>query len=259
MKTLSIFNEKGGTGKTTLSAMLADYLCYEKGEPVRVFDMDAPSFHFQSLRNDDKNILEGITSSDGSFIKAVKSAGKEPYPIVSWDIKKHPASEIIKVVNELRSPSLPGYCIFDFSGSYDPADPAHIFICNGLLDMLAIPVDTDSESSQSAFYLAKLIASQLKDAPEIKRPITTAFWNRIFTNDEQRAFSSISTTSGFLEMMGITVLNTKVRSHRSLMSRPRSLNFLRQTMCYPASRVRSYCPSLEEFFDELLSLLNQPK
>ena len=42
MVRISIYNEKGGVGKTTMTAMLASYLAYAKGKSVPPFGVSDP-------------------------------------------------------------------------------------------------------------------------------------------------------------------------------------------------------------------------
>ena len=56
MVRVSIYNEKGGVGKTTITAMLASYLAYAYGKGVCVLDFDYPSYHFMELRSSELSI-----------------------------------------------------------------------------------------------------------------------------------------------------------------------------------------------------------
>ena len=62
MKRISIYNEKGGSGKTTVGIMLASYLAYSCGRRVCVLDFDYPTFHFSQIRDQELEILRNPRS-----------------------------------------------------------------------------------------------------------------------------------------------------------------------------------------------------
>lgn len=256
MKTIAIFNEKGGTGKTTLATLLADYLYYENKIPVIAFDMDMPSYHMAALRVEDQNILENKISSDGSFSRLVEATKMRPYPIKKLSVRETPIENIRGLFTSLKKDEHPGYCILDFCGGFQPGDPAHVFISNHLLDLLAIPVDIDSETRESAFFLCHAIRALKKRDPKGHYPKTCIFWNRIHNNDLTRSLSPIEQVEATMRTIDMTVLNTKVMSHRVLSNPPRHFGFVRQTMCYPKRTIDAQLPYLSQFFDELLSFLD---
>lgn len=58
MVRVTIYNEKGGVGKTTITALLASYLAYAKGKRVCILDFDYPSYHFMEMRRSELSILK---------------------------------------------------------------------------------------------------------------------------------------------------------------------------------------------------------
>jgi len=64
MKIYTVFNVKGGTGKTTFNVLLASYLQYEKGEETMLIDLDAPLFNASHIRNTE---LSRTSSDDNAY------------------------------------------------------------------------------------------------------------------------------------------------------------------------------------------------
>lgn len=253
MKTIAIFNEKGGVGKTTLSALFADYLYFKKGENVSVIDMDAPSFHLHMLREKDLNILEGKIMPNQSLLNAVKNNTREPYPISTWTLTPSNAKQLVTTLTSIREKEdSNGYCLLDFAGGYRATDPAHMVIFYGLLDLLAIPLDVDDESIQSAYYLAATLKQQRTSLPNKRFPKIVAFWNRVRPNDTTRQLSPMTSTNKALEAYGVQVLKNYIPSSTHMMNLPRYAGFVRTTVCYPQ---RATQLGLPDFFEEILSCL----
>ena len=53
-------NQKGGVGKSTVTAVLASYFNYVKGLKVAVVDCDYPQFSLEKLRGRDLKNLETV-------------------------------------------------------------------------------------------------------------------------------------------------------------------------------------------------------
>ena len=83
MVRLSIYNEKGGVGKTTITAMLASYLAYAYGKGVCVLDFDYPSYHFMELRSSELSIAADPKSPLSIWLR--NNPNKvEPYDVFSF-------------------------------------------------------------------------------------------------------------------------------------------------------------------------------
>ena len=57
MKTLTFFNEKGGSGKTTFCLMMASWLRYRCGYRVAVIDLDGPMHGLNEMRAIDLDVM----------------------------------------------------------------------------------------------------------------------------------------------------------------------------------------------------------
>lgn len=57
MRVITIFSEKGGIGKTTLSIMLVSFLAYEKKQKVFACDFDFPGYQMLNTRENDLRLI----------------------------------------------------------------------------------------------------------------------------------------------------------------------------------------------------------
>ena len=67
---ICVHTSKGGTGKSTITTILASYLTYELSKRVLVIDADAPQFSIDSLRHREQtiyqNIIDGVIGKERS-------------------------------------------------------------------------------------------------------------------------------------------------------------------------------------------------
>ena len=130
MVRLSIYNEKGGVGKTTITAMLASYLAYAHGKSVCVLDFDYPSYHFMELRQSEMRLADDPKSPLSWWLR-INPSQAEPFDIFSFpagkDIqfsvgKTHLATQVMSSVT-LRT-SFPTATITSSSISREGSLPA---------------------------------------------------------------------------------------------------------------------------------------
>jgi cellulose biosynthesis protein BcsQ len=60
---ICVHTSKGGTGKSTITTILASYLTYELSKRVLVIDADAPQFSIDSLRHREQTIYQNISQN----------------------------------------------------------------------------------------------------------------------------------------------------------------------------------------------------
>ena len=170
MKIFTFFNEKGGTGKTTLSVMFASWLAYCQKETVRVVDCDYPSYQLSRMRTEELAYIR----EDPMSALARMSVENVPYPINRAMSKEaFTPSELAKIASEIqRQCSSQGYMLLDFPGRFLKGDPSYDLIRRGMIDLVAFPIDTDAQSLTAALNTRREI---LRINPSQK---TVFVWNR---------------------------------------------------------------------------------
>lgn len=76
-------NQKGGVGKSTVTAVLASYFNYVKGLKVAVVDCDYPQFSLEKLRGRDLKNLEKSEYHQRLFCRQFEDGSRKAYPIVT--------------------------------------------------------------------------------------------------------------------------------------------------------------------------------
>ena len=140
MVRISIYNEKGGVGKTTMTAMLASYLAYAKGKSVCVLDFDYPSYHYLELRRSELSILNDPRSPLSIYMRVSPPAG-EPYDIFS--IPPGPggiyrAKEVFDYLPSILSEGY-DYVFYDFPGRFTQDEAVSFIAANGYQWLELVP------------------------------------------------------------------------------------------------------------------------
>lgn len=247
MKRICVFNEKGGTGKTTVGLFLAGYLAYGCGKRVCVIDYDYPSYHFSSMREQELRLLEIPQSPLSVWFRdnAEQSA--------AYDVMRFPSSggtpvDVISFAGRAASGGY-DYLIYDFPGAFTLQSPVSILAMNDFIDFVAVPMDTDSQSRRSALVVA--------DAFLNAGISCCAFWNRVTLYESKGDRSRFRRGAEPFTERGIPVMDEAVREIRKFSRDSDEHLFVRSTLCFPQKYIRQWCPSLPLFLSELKSRIDR--
>ena len=264
MKVVTFFSEKGGVGKTVLTYLFANYLAYERGENVKVMDLDHPMFQLAGIRSDERAILAresdklgaGDTLPYNCLTNLVKDI--EPYEVIRGPEGSRLTDEqylaIRKKIEHYRQAVYPGYLFLDFSGNLLADEPANRTITDGLVDAVILPVEQDSFALASALYVHKFLTSDelLKKAHKSNIP-HWFLWNKdsAYLRAAEKKTSYYQKVETSLKMLGVQFVSKKVKEIRSFGRDAESTLFMRTTMCWPKTTIRMRCPDITDVFSEL--------
>lgn len=248
MKIFTFFNEKGGTGKTTLTVMMASWLAYSQGQTVRVVDCDCPSFQLKAIREAETQYLkENLASPLGRL-----AAQNLPYPVSKAMAKESfTKTDLATIAASIRKQcSGEGYMLMDFPGHFMPGDPAYELFRLGMIDLVAFPIDTDAQSVRAAIRTWKEI---MHVNPRQKAVFV---WNRETQQERRGTKDWYSASEATLKGMGAEVAATRVREVLIARRASSTFGFIRSTLCFPEANVRRACPSLIPLFTEMKARLD---
>ena len=244
MVRLSIFNEKGGVGKTTLTALMASFLAYSKGKKVCVLDFDHPSYHLMNLRRSELEIAKDPRSPLASWLQS-HPVGVEPYDIFSFPPGpggKYSPFDIFTSLDNVFADDY-DYFFFDFPGLFTEGEPVSLLAANGYIDYVAIPIDTDVQSRQSALVVA--------DALTREGIPLCLFWNRVTLTEARGDGERFRRGAAPFYDFGFDVMQEKVRDIRKLSREPSEIAFIRSTLCFPERYVSKWSDSFIPFLEAL--------
>lgn len=255
MERLSVFNFKGGSGKTTISVLLSSYLAYHLGKRVLVIDLDYPEAHFSNLRLREEKI---IAQSNSYLCKYVLDhATTSVYKILALSGRMAP-SEIIPYLQSQLSMDY-DYIIFDFKGDIQKGSLCAQAALAGLLDRVFIPIQNDHMSISASITTAQFLRSCGVKA--------SCFWNNLNSTDYTKSRLEQAGGPPLLSQIESQIrassdtpfcstrIKNFVKASRladGLVGHLSSTNFVLSTLCWPEKNVERNCPALPLLFDEFL-------
>ncbi len=252
MKRITIFNEKGGVGKTTLTMLLAGYLAYVKGKRVCVLDFDSPSYHLQDIRRAEDRILQDPRSPLSIWLRS-NPAGPAPYDILSAPTTTgdvYDARETIAFLQNICSCDY-DWVLYDFPGRFTPEEIVAILAANGWIDFVAIPMDTDSQSRRSALVIG--------DAMVDGGIPCAAFWNKVSSYEAKGSGVRFRRGAIPFEKRGIPVMAEPVREIKRISRDSDEMLFVRSTYCFPVRYINHWSPAIIPFLEALVSRIEKTK
>lgn len=248
----SIYNEKGGVGKTTMTAMLASYLAYGHGKGVCVLDFDYPSYHFMELRSGEMLILEDPRSPLSVWMENnPPSAG--PYDIFRFPPGKggvYRPEDVFPYLENILSGGY-DYVFYDFPGRFTPEEPVSFLSANGYLDFIAIPMDTDTQSRRSALVVA--------DAMKRQGIPLSLFWNRVSVYEAKGTGERFRRGERPFAERGMDVMGEMVRDIRKFSRDSSEMAFIRSTLCFPGRYINMWSPAIIPFLEALKTRIDSSR
>jgi len=252
MKTVSIFTEKGGEGKTTLSMLFASYLRYHCFKGVVAYDFDTPNYQFASTREVDLYELKRTPA-----LARLASDGGNFYPVEKVAVGAGLDARIIESIRLTHETDRDGYVVMDFPGRFLNSDIIGKVISQGLLDLLVVPVSSDRQSVISATTLATSVTRPTFFAPGSgkTRQETLLVWNKVSSRESStRRYDSYERM--IRDTYGLDFCSTRVRDIVIARRDAGTPGFIRSTICWPDGNVRRFAPYLPALFDEWLERLD---
>ena len=249
MKTLTFFNEKGGTGKTTFTVLMASWLCYTMHENVIAYDCDFPSYQLTTMRTAE---LQSLSSGE-SLQLARFITDRKPYGIVKAmgrDAFTKTQLDYISSQVQMASAREDGYLLMDFPGRFLPNDPVWHLTARRLLDLVVFPIDTDQQSRAAAlntyFGMKKINPAQK----------AIFLWNRETASERRGRRDWYADSTRMFNDMGIPVLDTRMREILLARRDSSTFGFVRSTLCWPQMNIDHACPYIENIFTDIKGYLD---
>ena len=252
MARISIYNEKGGVGKTTITAMLASYLAYAYGKSVCVLDFDYPAYHFMEMRRSELNIAADPKSPLSIWLRGNPSP-VEPYEVISLPPGAggiYRPEEVFTYLGNILSGGF-DYVFYDFPGRFAAGEPVSFIAANGFLDFMGIPMDTDNQSRRSALVVADAI--QKRGIP------LSLFWNRVSVWEAKGDGSRFRRGAEPFLSRGMEVMDESVRDIRKFSRDSSEMAFIRSTLCFPVRYVNKWSPAIIPLLEALKARIDNVK
>ena len=136
-------SQKGGSGKSTLTALTASYLHYVEGVDVLVVDCDSRQYTQKDYRDHDIVVINETPALKKTFMNFYKRFDKQPYEI----LYSTPATAIEQAEEYMKDYPVPKVVFFDITGTINDMDLVNLL---ARMHYLFIPITTDTGDMKSS-------------------------------------------------------------------------------------------------------------
>lgn len=190
-KIISFVAQKGGSGKSTMTLIMANYFAYNEKKNVVVIDGDAPQYSLGKLR---KSEMEDEDSINKKVLSSHVNSDVETYPIyqcVPSEDQEQPSENIYsvsKVIDALVKQGDIDYIFVDLAGTLNSPEIIEIL---KKVNYIFIPFMEASNlyfSNYEALYIVTMIANNSETS--IKG--VYEFWHKYRSNMSVRIFYELA-------------------------------------------------------------------
>ena len=155
-KVISVVSQKGGVGKTTITALLASVLFFHYRFKVAIIDADYAQFCLFKRREDELELVKKSEKLHAAYQLLYKD--RDPYPIFRFRLH-HCAEQLEKLKPHFD------YIFLDFAGSMNQTG---ILDTYRLINHFLIPILKDKYSLKSAIEFYEVINSAVRTHPNFE-------------------------------------------------------------------------------------------
>ena len=239
--------QKGGVGKSTLTALVASYLYYVEGIEVAAVDCDSTQHSLNVYREHDL-----MVTKENPYLKRVCHKFYSQFQRTPYEILLTSPTDAMAVTdNFLKAGNTPQVIFFDITGTINDHDIVNL-IAN--MDYLFDPITTETGEMASAISFAnnvknKMMATRVTNVKEMH-----LVWNKINTREKSRLCEIID---DYIEKMGLDSLDTVLVKSNKFEKDGRetgNVGLFRSTMLPPDKRLLKGS-NLEELVAEIRSII----
>jgi chromosome partitioning protein len=155
-KLISFVQQKGGTGKTTMTMLTAGYF-HDNGANIIVVDTDYPQLSFVRIRHRDLHNLSEEDAQKRTGEEILQEQGKKLYPVISSNVNESATQlGVIKTSAEFQ------FVFCDLPGTLNVSGIQKVF---KLLDYIIIPCELEDKSIIAALETMDVIRGFNPDIP----------------------------------------------------------------------------------------------
>ena len=184
--------QKGGSGKTAITVLVAGYLHYRLGCPLAVIDCDFPQYSLYEMRErDSRAVLENEYLKRAAY-EQMRQPGRAAYPVRKCRVEQAPDT-----ARELAAEGCYDLLFFDLPGTVNSAG---ILRTIAQMDYIFAPVSADKAVLESTLSFLDVLQRMMlgKETSRLKGPYL--FWNQVDKRE----------TSGLYEKYGQVVADMRL-------------------------------------------------
>lgn len=173
--------QKGGIGKSTITALVANYIHNVKGFNVAVIDCDEPQHNIADLRDEEMELIKDSVYFKAQACEHFKKLGKKSYSVTRSNAL-NALDDAEKVLEE--SEVEPDFIFFDMPGTIKSEG---VMKTLSQMDYIFVPVSADRFVIESALSFVQLFYDNLV-TPGLSVPRNLHSSGRWLTNENARIY-----------------------------------------------------------------------
>ena len=190
--------QKGGVGKSTLTALVASYLHYVEGVEVAAVDCDSTQHSLNIYREHDL-----LVTKENPYLKKILHKFYSQFQKKPYDILLTSPADALNVTEEyMQEGNSPKVVFFDITGTINNHDIVNL-IAN--MDYLFVPITTETGEMASSISFANNVLNRMMTTGMTNIKEMHLVWNKIGSREKPRLCEVIDR---YIEKLGLDSLNT---------------------------------------------------
>ena len=163
--------QKGGSGKTAITVLVAGYLHYRLGCPLAVIDCDFPQYSLYEMRErDSRAVLENEHLKRAAY-EQMRQPGRAAYPVRKCRVEQAPDT-----ARELAAEGCYDLLFFDLPGTVNSAG---ILRTIAQMDYIFAPVSADKAVLESTLSFLDVLQRMMLGKETSRLKGLYLFWNQV--------------------------------------------------------------------------------
>ncbi|AKK71338.1 conjugal transfer protein TraA [Chryseobacterium gallinarum] len=244
---VSIYTQKGGVGKSTMTTLLASLLHYRLGYNVVVLDCDFPQHSLINMRERDKRAVMESEFHKKLAMKQFQTINKKAYPIL-----KCKAEQALELASDFISQNSvqPDLVFFDLPGT---ANTQGVLTALKAMDFIFSPITADRLVLESTLAFSEVFLR----LPVIEGSSPTQslwlFWNQV---DGREKTSLYDAYQHVINSLSLSIMDTRIMdSKRFRKETDDTANYVFKSSLLPAEPQLLKATRLESFVREFLKIV----
>lgn len=197
-KFVAFATQKGGVGKSTLTALVASYLYYNEGMEVLAVDCDHPQHTLDTYRKHDL-----MVTTENTYLKKLTHAFYQKFQKKAYKILLAKPEDAVQVAKDyIAEGHNPAVVFFDITGTIN-----NVNIVSLLSEMhyIFVPITTETGEMTSSLSFANHVHNRMLTAGGTSLKDVNLVWNKIPSREKTKLCETIDR---FAASMGLHSLDT---------------------------------------------------
>lgn len=244
---VSIYTQKGGVGKSTMTVLLASLLHYRLGYNVLVLDCDFPQHSLINMRERDKRTIMESDFHKRLAVKQFHTINKKAYPIIRCKAE-HALEKAFDLCQDSAVP--PDIIFFDLPGTTNTHGV--IGALKGMHHIFS-PITADRLVLESTLAFSEVFLKLPAENVNAIDQSLYLFWNQVDGREKTGLYESYQTV---IEELSLNILETRIMdSKRFRKEIDDTGNYVFKSTLLPADPQIMKATRVDQFAKEFLKII----